>query len=143
MIAAAVLAAIAAVAALGLWIRHLYRQIENIPSLTATLKTATDRRDALVRELALERFDHAKSRAHIEKLSKQLAAMAAQQKENTDARIQEDPGDGGVQLRIADELLGRTWPGDDTAGADGDRQGVTGKALPSADAAKAAAHAGR
>ncbi len=65
MIAAAVLAAIAAVAALGLWIRHLYRRLENIPSLTATIKAVTDRRDALVRELALERSSHEMRLAHL------------------------------------------------------------------------------
>ncbi len=136
MIPALLAGGLAALVALGLWIRWLYQRGDQVPDLRAALKVTADRRDELSRLLAESVAREGRLRAELRTALDAVRDISATLRRETDARIEAAPGDAGAQLRIADELLGRPWPeGDGAAGADGDREGDAGEAVSPALAA--------
>lgn len=146
MVAVAITTIVAALfAGLGLWVRKLYQERDQVPGLRASLKVTADRRDELAQDLALARATVEEDRAALGRMAESLAQVTAQLRKETDDRIEASPDDGGAQQRISDELLGRPWPQGHrvAAGADSDRAGGAGEAVQPAGAAGAAQRPGR
>lgn len=138
MVVAVIAAALALLAGAGLWIRWLYGQRDRVPGLVAALKATADRRDEHAAALALARRERDEFEQHAKALARTVADLGAQLRRITDARIQAAPTDAAAQLALTNELLSRPWPGGSSAGADGDRQGASASAVPTADSAGSA-----